>query len=164
MPIQFILTGLVDTPPAWDADWAWGLPLIVLIVLFHVLGLAMTRKVVVRIFNRWSQRRRPTVLFVVVAGTATFLATCLHVIEAMIWALAYGLLGAIPSYRLATLYSLNAMTSYGHTNLILDDHWRLMGALEALNGWLLFGLTTAFLFGVLDKVWNTEKELERSAS
>jgi hypothetical protein len=28
-----------------------------------------------------------------------------------------------------------------------------MGALEALNGWLLFGLTTAFLFGIIKKVW-----------
>ena len=44
------------------------------------------------------------------------------------------------------------MTSYGHTNLTLEDHWHLMGALEALNGWLLFGLTTAFLFAVLEKL------------
>jgi hypothetical protein len=28
-----------------------------------------------------------------------------------------------------------------------------MGAMEALNGWLLFGLTTAFLFGVIEKIW-----------
>jgi hypothetical protein len=44
------------------------------------------------------------------------------------------------------------MTSYGHTSLALEDHWDLMGALEALNGWLLFGLTTAFLFSVLEKL------------
>jgi hypothetical protein len=50
------------------------------------------------------------------------------------------------------LYSLNAMTSYGHTNLEMGDHWRLLGAMEALNGWLLFGLSTAFLFAVLEKV------------
>jgi len=103
-------------------------------------------------------------LFVIVRGTATFLATCLHAIEAMIWAIAYTVLGAIPSYRLAVLYSLNAITSYGHTNLALDDHWHLMGALEALNGWLLFGLTTAFLFGVVDKVRVMEKRFKRSAS
>ena len=163
MPIQLVFTGLVDTPLPWRADWAWGLPLIVLTVLIHVVGLAMTREVVFRIFSRSSQRH-PTVLFVIVTGTATFLATCLHSIEAMIWALAYGLLGAIPSYRLAVLYSLNAMTSYGHTNLVLDDHWHLMGALEALNGWLLFGLTTAFLFGVIDKVWSVEKGFKRSAT
>jgi len=50
-------------------------------------------------------------------------------------------------------HSLNAMTSYGHTNLELVDRWHLMGALEALNGWLLFGLTTAFLFAVIERVW-----------
>jgi hypothetical protein len=50
------------------------------------------------------------------------------------------------------LYSLNAMTSYGHTSLALAEHWHLMGAMEALNGWLLFGLTTAFLFAVLEKI------------
>jgi hypothetical protein len=54
------------------------------------------------------------------------------------------------------LYSLNAMTSCGHTNLALEDHWRLMGALEALNRWLLFGLSTAFLFGMLDRVWSLD--------
>jgi len=29
----------------------------------------------------------------------------------------------------------------------------LMGALEAPNGMLLFGLTTAFLFAMIQKVW-----------
>jgi hypothetical protein len=32
------------------------------------------------------------------------------------------------------------MTSYGHTNLALER--RLLGGLEALHGWLLFGLST----------------------
>src|SRR6516164_285859 len=141
----------------------WGLPLIVLTVLIHVVGLAMTRGAVPHIFSRSSQRR-PTALFVIVTGTATFLATCLHAIEAMIWAIAYTVLGAIPTYRIAMLYSLNAMTSYGHTNLTLDDRWHLMGALEALNGWLLFGLTTAFLFGVIDKVRVMEKGFKGSPS
>jgi hypothetical protein len=44
------------------------------------------------------------------------------------------------------------MTSYGHANLYLEGRWQLMGAMEALNGWLLFGLTTAFLFGMIEKV------------
>jgi hypothetical protein len=29
----------------------------------------------------------------------------------------------------------------------------MMGALEALNGMLLFGLTTAFLFAMIQRVW-----------
>jgi hypothetical protein len=51
------------------------------------------------------------------------------------------------------LYSLNAMTTYGHVEIFLAQHRRLMGALEALNGMMLFGLTTAFLFGVLQRHW-----------
>jgi hypothetical protein len=46
------------------------------------------------------------------------------------------------------------MTSYGHENLFLEHRWQLMGAIEALNGSLLFGLTAAFLFGMIAKVWS----------
>jgi hypothetical protein len=46
------------------------------------------------------------------------------------------------------------MTSYGHANLYLALGWELMGALEALNGWILFGLSTAFLFTVTEKAWS----------
>jgi hypothetical protein len=49
------------------------------------------------------------------------------------------------------LYSLGAMTTYGHANVSLAPHWQMMGTLEALNGWILFGLTAAFLFTVMQK-------------
>jgi hypothetical protein len=71
----------------------------------------------------------------------------------MIWAVAYRYLGALPDNRLAMLYSISAMTSFGHASLFLEDHWKMMGALEALNGMMLFGLTTAFLFATIQQVW-----------
>ena len=61
-------------------------------------------------------------------------------------------LNALPDNRTAMLYSLNALTSYGHANLQLDNRWHLMGAMEALNGWLLFGLSTAFLFAMIERL------------
>jgi hypothetical protein len=36
-----------------------------------------------------------------------------------------------------------------------------MGALEALNGWILFGLTTAFLFAIVQKAWSNSGRVER---
>jgi hypothetical protein len=64
-----------------------------------------------------------------------------------------------PAGPLATrlFVSVPPMTSYGHTNLDLEAHWQLMGAIEALNGWLLFGLTTAFLFGMIERVLSAWK-------
>jgi hypothetical protein len=89
-------------------------------------------------------------------GVATLLTTVLHGIEASIWAAAYRLLGALPDMKSAMLYSLSAITTYGHANIFLKPHWQLMGAMEALNGMLLFGLTTAFLFAVFQRVWQSE--------
>ena len=104
---------------------------------------------------------KPTAEFVVVMDATTLAVTILHAAEAGVWALAYTSLGALPDYSTAMLYSLNAITSYGHTNISLNDYWHLLGALEALNGWLLFGLSTAFLFGMIQKVWSVDDRKKR---
>jgi hypothetical protein len=143
----------VDSTP-WGTDWAWGLPLIVLTVVIHVLGLGLIGRRAIRASSRIGQHRDPIGRFVIVVGTTILLATSLHGIEAIIWAKAFRLLGAVPDLKSALLYSLNAITSYGHTTLTLEPKWELMGALEALNGWLLFGLTTAFLFSIIEKAWS----------
>ena len=148
---QFVCRLLVSRLPTWRADWAWGIPLIVLTVIIHVLGLGLIQERAIRASSRTIRRRHPTAVFLVAVGTATLLATCLHALEAGIWSAAYRLLGALPDNKSAMLYSLNAITSYGHTNISLNEHWHLLGAIEALNGWLLFGLTTAFLFAVIEK-------------
>jgi hypothetical protein len=137
----------------WRANWAWGVPLIVLTVVIHVLSLELINQRGVRLLGQMSQRRHPMLVFVVVMGTTTLLATCLHALEAGIWAVSYRFVGALPDSKSSMLYSLNAITSYGHEGLMLESRWQLMGAIEALNGSLLFGLTTAFLFGMIQKVW-----------
>ena len=57
-----------------------------------------------------------------VMGPTALLVTCLHAIECAIWAAAYYLLGALPDFKSAMLYSLNAMTSYGHESVDLASH------------------------------------------
>ena len=53
-------------------------------------------------------------------------------------------------------FSLGAMTTFGVETVHLGPGWQLMGPLEALSGWILFGLTTAFLFTIIRKVWATD--------
>ena len=137
----------------WTGDWAWSLPLIVLTVVIHVCGLALIGESVVKILGDSVDRRRFTIKFAIVMAVTSLLATILHGIEGAIWAAAYWFLAALPDARTAMLYSISAMTSYGHAALYLKDRWQMMGALEALNGMLLFGLTTAFLFAMIQRVW-----------
>ena len=89
-------------------------------------------------------------------GAMTLLASILHVTEIVIWAASYRLLDALSDNRSAVLYSINAMTSYGHDRLFLESGWQLLGATESLDGWLMFGLTTAFLFSLFQKAFQLE--------
>ena len=138
---------------AWRADWAWGLPLIVLTSVVHVLGLGLINEQVVEMLRRRMHDRHFTPLFAVAMSVTVLLATVLHTLEAAMWAIAYLLLQALPGVKVAMLYSLSAVTTYGHASALLPDHWKMLGALEALNGMLLFGLTTAFLFSMIQQTW-----------
>jgi hypothetical protein len=136
----------------WHANWAWGMPLIIINVVIHVLGLGLINERMLQML-RIVDRRHFTSVFAVVMGVVALLATMLHGLEGMVWAAAYRLLGALPDTHSAVLYSLSALTTYGHANIMLEPQWQLMGALEALNGILLFGLTTAFMFAMIQQVW-----------
>lgn len=138
---------------AWSGNWAWGLPLIVLNAVIHVLGLGLINENVVRTLEGMMDRRHYTARFAVAMSVTILLATGLHAIEAALWAATYVALGALPDPRSAMLYSLSALTSYGHANVFLAPHWQMMGALESLNGMLLFGLTAAFLFSMIQRAW-----------
>jgi len=137
----------------WSANWAWGLPLIVFTVILHAYSLGLLNTEVSARLNKRGRLGRPlSIPSFLIGGTALSL-TVLHGAEGVIWATAYRVLGASMDNKSAMLYSLNALTSYGHEELHLAPHWKLMGALEALNGWILFGLTTAFLFTVIQRAW-----------
>jgi hypothetical protein len=140
---------------AWSNNWAWGLPLIVLTVLVHAFGLVEIRDRIVLELPIILRARRSSVVLAVLMVVSVLLLTVLHAVEAFAWAGAYVALGARPDFASAMLYSLSAMTSYGHANLFLAKEWQLMGAIEALNGMMLFGLSTAFLFAVLRDHWPT---------
>lgn len=140
------LTELYDN---WSPDWLWSLPLIVLTVVGHSFGLLLiaSRGTVTFV----SRARGFGSSFGVTMSTIVLLIILLHSVEGIPWAAVYLCLGALPGPTLAMLYSLEAMTIYGHSDIKLAARRRLMGALEPLNGMILFGLTIAFLFNVVQR-------------
>ena len=146
----------MDSASAWNGNWAWSIPLIVLTVLVHVLGLGLFNVKMVQVLTAVKSRRHFIYAFALGIGVTTIWAIFLHAIEAGIWAAAYRFLGALPDSKSAILYSLSAITTYGHSEIFLAERWRLMGALEALNGIILIGLTTALMYGLIQRVWPVE--------
>jgi hypothetical protein len=73
----------------------------------------------------------------------------LHGIEAAFWAAAYLWVGALDSPGAAILYSVDSMATRGASGVMPQPHWQMMSALEAADGMLLFGISTAFIFTVM---------------
>ena len=90
---------------------------------------------------------------IVLIGSVGLLLAALHGIEAGLWAAAYWWLGAANSTAEALLYSVDSFSTRGASGLMLEHHWRMMGALEATDGMLLFGISTAYIFTVMQDYW-----------
>jgi hypothetical protein len=82
------------------------------------------------------------------------LLAVLHGIECGIWAVAYLWLGALDSPIDALLFSVDSMSTRGGSGLKPQQHWQMMGALEAINGMLLFGVSAAYIFAVMQAYWS----------
>ena len=140
-----------------SVNWTWGLSLIAMTIAIHATGVVMMALVGFGIRARLETRnlgfRHVILIMIGVVGAVGLLLAVLHGIEAMIWAEAYVWLGALGSPVDAVLYSLDSITTRGASGLMLEQRWRLMGALEAADGMLLFGISTAYMFAVLQVYW-----------
>ena len=140
-----------------SVNWAWGLSLIALTIAIHAMGVVMMAIAGLGIRARLEIRNlglRHVILIVTGGvGAVGLLLAVLHGIEATIWAAAYVWLGALNSPKDAILYSLDSMTTRGASGLMLELHWQMMGALEAADGMLLFGISTAYIFAEMQVSW-----------
>ena len=146
-----------------SVNWTWGLSLIALTIAIHATGVVVMSFVGFGIRARLETRKlglRHVIPIVIgVVGAVGLLLAVLHGIEAAIWAAAYVWLGALDTPKDAILYSLDSMTTRGASGLTLERHWQMMGALEAADGMLLFGISTAYIFAVMQVYWPMLSEL-----
>jgi hypothetical protein len=75
-----------------------------------------------------------------------------HLIPIALWALVYLLCGEMATFETAFYFSAQNYTALGYGDVVLSQRWRLLGPLEAINGLLLFGLSTAVMFAVLSRL------------
>ena len=62
-----------------------------------------------------------------------------------IWAFLFQYLGEFDNFALAYYHSAVNFGSLGYGDIVMSDKHRLLGALEAINGVLMIGVTTAAL-------------------
>ena len=76
-----------------------------------------------------------------------------HTAEIWSWAVLYLWLGEFESLERALYFSSVTFTTLGYGDITLQEGWQLLSSLEAANGVILFGASTAFVFAVMRKVF-----------
>jgi hypothetical protein len=141
-----------------NPGWLWGLSLIVSTMAIHATAVVVLAFVGVGIRVRLETRGLKVwgliAILICMIGVIGLLLAVVHGIECGIWAVAYLRLGALDSPTDALLFSLDSMSTRGASGLTLRRPWQIMGPLEAVDGMLLFGVSTAYLFAVMQTYWS----------
>ena len=135
-----------------------GLSLIVLTIAIHttavvLMAFGLDKRVSVRADTHQPNRLRAIPKMIGHIGAVALTLAALHGVESVLWASAYWGLGALDSLSDASVYALATMTTFEIPGLTLPPRFQMLSALEAMNGVLLFGISTAFLFAVLQAHW-----------
>lgn len=140
------------------ASWIVGLSLIVVTIAIHTTGVvmmafALERRITVRVAQLSDEPHRTIPIAAGHISAVALVLAALHGVESLLWASAYRFLGALDSFADASIYSLATMTTLDVPGLTLASRFRMVSALEAVNGVLLFGISTAFIFAVMQGYW-----------
>ena len=136
-----------------------GVALLLITVLIHGVGTSLWIRALGRrhakargVFGAWESTR-------ILIWTVTLLLV-LHVLEIIVWAVAFlrFVPGELDSFEEALYFSFVTFTTLGYGDITLSEGWRILSGIEALNGIMLVGWSTAMLFTVVQRLWQSTAE------
>ena len=83
------------------------------------------------------------------------IALAAHLAEMAVWAVLFVVCGEFRDFGTAYYHSAVNYTTLGYGDLIMTPAWRVLGPLEAATGMLMFGVTTALVFAVIQRLLQT---------
>lgn len=134
---------------------ATGIGMMVLTVIIHALFMVGGARMA-----RWHRSHRGS------AKTEAMKATLLSgltiwmfmaiAIEAALWALLYmydPLITNLPDLETAFYFSMVTFTTLGYGDVVLTGSWRTLASIQAANGVIIFGWTTALIFYFIQRIY-----------
>lgn len=99
--------------------------------------------------SAWHENQHGIFHFGLLMGIAFGAIVFAHTIQIWLWAGAFVFLEALPNINDALYFSLVTYTTLGYGDVTVTHEFRTFAAMSAVTGLLNFGLSTAFLVGVI---------------
>jgi hypothetical protein len=135
-----------------------GLPVILLCLLMQAMlvGLCMRLYLRFRPYTLTPNSLLPDMLLLAAVMLILLLGNCLQM---AIWAWLFMLLGEFDNFTHALYFSGVTFATLGYGDVVLSAGWRLLSALEAANGILMFGVSTAVMTAAINDVLKNNSKL-----
>jgi hypothetical protein len=121
-----------------------GSVLVAVTVSIHGIGLLAMSALLRAVVDRYRPHLQLGSTVVVMIATVLGLFA-LHTIEIWVWAFAFLIVGAIPDFWGALVFSTLSFSTLGSQGVSAQPQWLLFGSIEGVNGFLLIGWSTAYL-------------------
>ena len=133
---------------------AVGASAVVSAIFIHSLALSATISFVRR-ERRLGRAGASFWIDVAIVSLAISFALVAHLLEIALWAMLFIICGEFSAFGDAYYHSAVNYTTLGYGDVIMTPAWKLLGPLEAANGALMFGVSTAMVFALIQRLLQT---------
>lgn len=123
--------------------------LVTVCLVVHVAGILLMAKWLLRKRDQLglniTNKHFALLLIVLFAGIMF-----LHLTQTGLWAMFYYTRGLFSDFETSLYFSMVSFTTIGYGDVLLPRRWRLLGVIEGFSGVLLCGISTAFMFAVVN--------------
>ncbi len=130
---------------------AVGVAVVLCTIFIHALALSGT----VTFFRREKRHGRTGVSFgidTLIVSLSILAAFLAHLFEIALWAWLFIVCKEFQDFGTAYYHSAVNYTTLGYGDMIMSPTWRLLGPLEGADGALMFGVSTAMIFAVTQRL------------
>jgi hypothetical protein len=140
-----------------DHQFAFLVPLVVCFVavagtvVVHALAVFATLNLIRR-EKKLGRAGAGALIDLAIVAQAILFAFAAHLIEIALWAVLLVAIGEFQGFADAFYQSAVNYTSLGYGDVLMTPSWRLLGPLETANGMLMFGVSAAMVFAVMQRL------------
>ena len=159
-------TGKIDSTVAYEvlimdefmrSELLVAFGIVAICVVIHVGGIALFAQLLISklppVDDITTITRQTALLILVFSVVLT-----LHLIETAIWAAFYYWNSLFDQYETALYFSLGTYSTIGYGDVVLPHRWRLLGGIEGISGVLLCGVSGAFIFAVVNLLFQARMQ------
>jgi len=130
-------------------------------LLLHVAGILLMAEWLLQ-HRQYFERSGARIHFSILMMALISGIMLLHVAESSMWAVFYCTSELFPDFETSLYFSLVSYTAIGYGDVVLPQNWRLLGAIQGVSGVLLCGLSTAFIFAVMNAMFKARMQQQQS--